>query len=76
MRFRAPTGRRFVMAETDEFWSSDYVAALVGLTRNTLEKWRVRGQGPPFVKLGGRVRYRRSDVLAWIEENTKAATTA
>jgi excisionase family DNA binding protein len=63
------------MAEPDEFWSSDYVAELLVLTRNTLEKWRVRGEGPPFVKLGGRVRYRRSDVLAWIEENTKATTT-
>jgi excisionase family DNA binding protein len=60
----------------DEFWSSDTVAELLRLTRNTLEKWRVRGEGPPFVKLGGAVRYRRSDVLAWIEENTKAATTA
>jgi excisionase family DNA binding protein len=54
-----------------EFWTSDYVAELLGLQRNTLEKWRVRGEGPPFAKFGGRVRYRRSDVLAWIEKNTK-----
>ena len=64
------------MAEMDEFLSSDYMAEWLLLTVNTLEKWRVRGEGPPFVKVGGRVRYRRSDVLAWIEENTKAATTA
>jgi excisionase family DNA binding protein len=64
------------MAESDEFLSSDYVAEWLALTRNTLEKWRVRGEGPPFVKVGGRVRYRRSDVLAWVGENTKVATTA
>jgi excisionase family DNA binding protein len=64
------------MADPDEFLSSDYVAEWLVLTRNTLEKWRVRGEGPPFVKVGGRVRYRRSDVLAWVGENTKATTTA
>jgi len=33
----------------------------------TFVKWRSRGKGPRFVKLGGKVRYRRSDVLEFIE---------
>ena len=33
------------------------VAARLGLTRGTLAKWRLRGEGPPFVKLGSAVRY-------------------
>lgn len=31
----------------------------------TLSNWRWAGKGPPFVKVLGRVRYRREDVIAW-----------
>ena len=31
---------------------------------------RIRGGGPPFVKMNGAVRYRLGDVRAWIKENT------
>lgn len=33
----------------------------------TLARWAGEGKGPKFVRLGGAVRYRREDVLAWIE---------
>ena len=33
----------------------------------TMNKWRARGKGPVFYKLAGKVRYKRADVLAWIE---------
>lgn len=33
---------------------------------DTLRKWRTRGRGPAFLKLGGKVRYRAEDVDAWI----------
>src|SRR5262245_1302315 len=38
----------------------------------TLQAERVRGGGCPFVKLGRSVRYRRADVLRFIEANVKA----
>lgn len=34
----------------------------------TLYYWRNRGSGPRSSKLGRHVRYRRSDVEAWIED--------
>ncbi len=41
-----------------------------------LQNWRVRGGGPRFVKVSGRsVRYRRRDLLAWIEERTRSNTS-
>jgi predicted DNA-binding transcriptional regulator AlpA len=41
-----------------------------------LQNWRVRGGGPRFVKVSGRsVRYRRRDILAWIEERTRSNTS-
>jgi predicted DNA-binding transcriptional regulator AlpA len=30
-------------------------------------KWRRTGEGPPFIRLGGKlIRYRRADVEAWL----------
>jgi Helix-turn-helix domain len=41
----------------------------------TLQAERVRGGGCPYVKLGRSVRYRRADVLYFIESNIKASTS-
>lgn len=34
---------------------------------NTLADWRYKGVGPRFAKFGKHVRYRRSDLDAWVE---------
>lgn len=45
------------------------VAALLGASPQTVRNWRWRGEGPRFVKLGGRmVRYRPADVQAFIDK--------
>lgn len=42
--------------------------AIVGKTRGTVENERSRGSdAPPHYKIGQRIRYRRSEVLAWLE---------
>jgi len=51
----------------DELLTDIQVAAETGLKRRTLQNWRSAGKGPPFVKLGASCRYRRADILAWIE---------
>ena len=51
-------------------------ADLLGLKPQTLRKWRVTGGGPPYVRLGGRVAYRRADVDAWIADRTFTSTAA
>ena len=43
------------------------VAEQLGLMRDTLYHWRMRGEGPRAIKVGGRVRYRQSDVEAWLK---------
>ena len=41
-----------------------------------LEIGRHRGYGPKFVRIGpARIRYRRADVLTWLEERTFASTS-
>jgi predicted DNA-binding transcriptional regulator AlpA len=32
------------------------------ISRRTLDRWRWAGEGPPFLKLGGRVVYRLADI--------------
>jgi excisionase family DNA binding protein len=41
----------------------------------TLQAWRSRGGGPPFVKVGRLVRYRAEDVKAWVESRRKRSTS-
>jgi predicted DNA-binding transcriptional regulator AlpA len=41
----------------------------------TLQKDRVRGTGPQFIKMGRLVRYRPSDVQAWLTERVRRSTS-
>lgn len=41
----------------------------------TFNNWRVGGGGPPFLKIGGRVLYRLSDVIAWEDARTVRSTS-
>ena len=42
---------------------------------STLAKERCTGFGPPFVKMGRSVRYRRSDLDNWIAANIRKSTS-
>ena len=68
------------MSYPEDLLNSAETAAILGIKLNTLEIWRIRGNGPAYVKLGnnGRapVRYRRADVIAWIEQRLRASTSA
>lgn len=39
------------------------------LSPRSLERWRWRGEGPPFLKVGGRVLYRLEDIEAYEAAN-------
>lgn len=46
-------------------------AEALALSPRTLEAFRLRGNGPDYIRIGtsprGAVRYREADLLAWIE---------
>lgn len=50
------------------------VEAEYGFLVDTLKDWRYKGIGPKFFKTspgkGGSVRYRRTEIEAWIDERT------
>jgi len=41
-------------------------AAILGIKTGTLRKWRLRGVGPRFRKLGRAVRYSERDLRVWL----------
>jgi excisionase family DNA binding protein len=44
-----------------------YAAKLLAVSSRTLQAWRRKEYGPPFVRVGRAIRYRQADVLEWIE---------
>lgn len=56
-------------AQSDEWLCTKEVARLTKLSTSLFEKARLPGRwnGLPWYKIGGRVLYRRSEVLAWMD---------
>jgi hypothetical protein len=50
-------------------------AAHLGVKPGTLAKWRVAGGGPPFLKIGSRIRYSRADLERWLDEHRRRSTS-
>lgn len=46
-----------------------------GLSTRTLERWRVRGVGPVYLKLNGRVVYRTEDIQAFEAACSRTSTS-
>jgi len=38
---------------------------------NTLKHWRWQGIGPAYLKVGRRIKYRRNDVEAWLDAQSR-----
>jgi hypothetical protein len=51
------------------------LAAYLRCSIEHLEQSRLRGAGPNYLKLGKLVRYRKSDVLAWIDAGVRSNTS-
>lgn len=47
------------------------VAEALGISNSQVTKLRFEGRGPAYVKMGRSVRYRWSDVDAWVAANTQ-----
>lgn len=59
-----------------ELLSEKEVAQLTGFSIRTLQGWRWRGTGPLFIRVSPRcIRYRLSDVEAWIEQRLRSSTS-
>jgi|GEM_PF-1822317 excisionase family DNA binding protein len=62
----------FRLNGVDEFLTERELADLLKVTVGTVRRWRREGTGPPVLWAGGRPRYRRADVDAWLERRDDA----
>lgn len=56
---------------TQPLLSVPEVARWLGISPNTLRYWRHVHRGPQSLTVGGVVRYRPSDIEAWLEAGAK-----
>ncbi len=63
------------MRDQDSLLSTAEAAAVLGVPHRTLEGWRLRGTGPRFVRMPRAVRYRRSDLDAWVTGHLRSSTS-
>jgi predicted site-specific integrase-resolvase len=55
--------------------NEDRAAEILGVSVRTLQRQRVRGDGPRYVKIGKRVLYREEDLAAFIEDSVRQSTS-
>jgi len=61
--------------DPDGLLNEAQTSLLLCLSVRTLQGWRLRGGGPVYVKTGRSVRYRRRDLIDWIEAQTVHSTS-
>jgi predicted DNA-binding transcriptional regulator AlpA len=51
------------------------LATILKLSKKTVQRDRIRGRGPAFIRLpNGYVRYRQRDIDAWLERQRRTAS--
>lgn len=61
---------------TENLLKTEDAASYLGLSPSLLNKLRLTGGGPQFLRLAGRaIRYRRADLDAWVDASAVASTS-
>ncbi|MBT3509302.1 MAG: helix-turn-helix domain-containing protein [Nitrospina sp.] len=60
----------------NELLKEEDAAEFLGVSVRTLQGWRFKGGGPKFIKISHRaIRYRRKDLIEWIEGKVRTSTS-
>ena len=62
-----------IVAESSDLLDEFGLARRLKVARSTLQNWRYTGRGPRWIKLGRLIRYRMTDVDAFLLANTKGS---
>ena len=76
--YRQKTTNASILA-ADQLLSPKQAAAEIGFSEVSLQRWRIEGKGPPYVKIGKRrVGYRVGALRQWLtnRETTSTADAA
>lgn len=68
----APLEKKISLRREFDLYKADEVAGIVGVSPFALAKWRSRGEGPQYFKLGKHYFYKKDDINAWIEAQYRA----
>lgn len=60
---------------TLDVFNTREAAGYLSLSKPTLERFRISGNGPKFAKLGAAVRYRKADLDTWLESRLVRSTS-
>jgi predicted DNA-binding transcriptional regulator AlpA len=67
----AATERAMPRIPESAWLDEEAVAERLCISRATLQSWRYSAKGPPFTKIGRLVRYRLTDVEAWLAKQRR-----
>lgn len=70
-RVERTLARILACVDRDELLTEKEAAALRRKSIYALRKERARRAGPPFIKDGSSIRYRKSELLAWLEAHAR-----
>jgi predicted DNA-binding transcriptional regulator AlpA len=56
----------------DRILTERELAEIMSFSPRTLQAWRQRQAGPPFIRVGRSIRYSLLDVIAWMKAQTCA----
>lgn len=59
-----------------QFLNQKQLAKRWAMSHRTLERWRCRGTGPGYLKLGGKIAYRLVDIEAYEARHTRQSTAS
>lgn len=60
----------------DDWMSRRELAGIIGVSSDTLKRWETRRIGPPCIRIGRKVLYRRGAVKDWLLEQEARKTGA
>jgi hypothetical protein len=72
---RIELAAEFVALALESLATTAQTAAYLNCSEALLERRRWDGTGIPYLKIGRAVRYRKSDVLAYLEGKSRTSTT-
>ena len=61
--------QKFLDADNEALLETKIVAAFTGLSCSWFNNKAVYGGGIPYIKIGNKRRYKKCDVLIWLEKN-------
>jgi len=61
-----------VVRDPEYMMTADEVAAFLRIPKQSLYNMRTRGAGPHALKVGKHLRYRRSDIERWLDEQQES----